>query len=76
MPQISLYIDETTLKKVEQEARREHLSISKWVFEQIKNKIEPRYPADFENLFGSINDEDFVRQDQSSFNNDSRRENL
>lgn len=76
MPQISLYIDETTLKKVEQEARREHLSISKWVFEQIKNKIEPRYPVDFENLFGSVNDEDFIRQDQLSFNNDSGRENL
>jgi len=76
MPQISLYIDETTLKKVEQEAKREHLSISKWVFEQIKNKIAPRYPADFESLYGSINDDDFKRQDQNLFSADSKREEL
>ena len=44
MPQISLYIDEKTLKKVENAAQRQHVSISKWVSEQIKTKIEPIYP--------------------------------
>ena len=75
MPQISLYIDEPTLKKVEQEAKREHLSISKWVFEQIKNKIDPRYPSDFEKLYGSLSD-DFVRQEQLPIATDLKREQL
>jgi len=75
MPQISLYIDESTLKKIELEAKKEHLSISKWVAEQIKNKIEPKYPDGYENLFGSLGD-DFIRQDQISFSNDSKRVNL
>ena len=75
MPQISLYIDEATLKKVEQQAKMEHISISKWVSEQIKNKIDPRYPADFETLYGSLSDE-FIRQDQLSYSHDSIREQL
>lgn len=44
MPQISLYVDEETLKKVESAAKRQHVSISKWVSEQIRSKIEPVYP--------------------------------
>jgi hypothetical protein len=53
MPQISLYIDEKTLKKVKSAATQQNLSISKWVAEQIKAKINPEYTADFKNLFGS-----------------------
>jgi hypothetical protein len=75
MPQISLYIDEATLKKVEQQAKMEHISISKWVAEQIKNKIDPRYPADFETLYGSLSD-DFIRQDQLPYSIDAIREQL
>jgi predicted HicB family RNase H-like nuclease len=56
MPQISLYIDEPTLKKVENAALRQHISISKWVAEQIRSRVEPIYPKDFEKLFGSISD--------------------
>jgi hypothetical protein len=74
MPQISLYIDEPTLKKIENAASRQHLSISKWVAEQIRNRIEPSYPSDFENLFGSVNDESFIRPEQLSFRDDSIRE--
>ena len=60
MPQISLYIDETTLKKVENAASSQHISISKWVAEQIRAKVDPTYPRGFEDLFGSIADETFV----------------
>ncbi|GAB1455627.1 hypothetical protein MASR2M48_09340 [Spirochaetota bacterium] len=60
MPQISLYIDEKTLRKVEDAAMRQNTSISKWVAEQIRSKIEPKYPIDYETLFGSINDDTFV----------------
>jgi hypothetical protein len=74
MPQISLYIDEETLRKVENEAKRSHLSISKWVAEQIREKIEPHYPQGYENLFGSVSDESFKRPDSISFSEDSSRE--
>jgi len=74
MPQISLYIDEATLKKVESAASREHVSISRWVADQIRSKVDPVYPKDFEDLFGSLSDESFVRPGQNGFQSDSNRE--
>ncbi len=74
MPQISLYIDEATLKKVESAASRQHVSISRWVADQIRSKVEPVYPKEFETLFGSLSDDSFVRPEQTGFAQDSRRE--
>ena len=74
MPQISLYIDEATLKKVESAASRQHVSISRWVADQIRSKVEPIYPKEFETLFGSLSDDSFARPDQNHFSQDSRRE--
>lgn len=76
MPQISLYIDEPTLKKVENAALKQHVSISKWVAEQIRSKIDPIYPAQFETLFGSIIDDSFIRPADVPFISDSKRESL
>lgn len=76
MPQISLYIDENTLKKVESAASRQRVSISKWVAEQIRARLEPAYPADFADLFGSISDVTFRRPQESSFSSDTEREKI
>lgn len=38
MPQISVYIDEPTLRKIEIAAKRKKI-ISKWVVEQIRSRI-------------------------------------
>ncbi len=73
MPQISLYIDEKTLKKVEAAAMRQRVSISKWVAEQIRAKVEPVYPADYGSLFGSISDDTFARPAVPSFGSDIKR---
>lgn len=74
MPQISLYIDESTLRKVEGAAARQHVSISKWVVEQIRAKVDPVFPKNFENLYGSISDESFFRPADLSPGSDSQRE--
>ena len=76
MPQISLYIDEITLKKIENAARRQHISISKWVEEQLKQKVEPIYPEGFEDLFGSISDNSLNRPKEINFDQDANREAL
>ena len=76
MPQISLYIDEPTLKKIENAAMRQHISISKWVAERIRSSVEPVYPADFENLFGSIADETFIESTAPGFSSDTARMSL
>ena len=74
MPQISLYIDESTLKKVENAASHQHVSISKWVAEQIRSKVEPVYPKGYEQLFGSVSDASFSRPEEQAFSHDSTRE--
>jgi len=76
MPQISLYIDEKTLKKVESAAMRQRVSISKWVAEQIRAKVEPVYPVDYEILFGSISDDTFIKPVVPAFGSDIKREGL
>ena len=76
MPQISLYIDEITLKKVEDAARKNHVSISKWVAQQIREKISPSYPDGFEDLFGSVGDDSIFRPGQPIHEVDSKRENF
>jgi len=76
MPQISLYIDESTLKKVETAASRQNKSISKWVAEQIRSRVEPVYPEDFEGLFGSVSDASFERPKDLPLTLDCERETL
>jgi len=75
MPQISLYIDKTTLKRVEEAAAERQQSISKWVGELIRSRVEPTYPADFENLYGSVS-EPLVRPNQETYDADSPRVSL
>ncbi len=76
MPQISLYIDEETMKKVRHAAQRQHMSISKWFAEQIQLRTEPVYPMGFEELYGSVLEDDIKRPMQTGFNEDSPRETL
>lgn len=76
MPQISLYIDEQMLKKIESAAKTSHLSISRWVAEQLRSKVDSVYPEDYGQLFGSIKDETFKRHEDLSFRNDTDREQI
>lgn len=75
MPQISLYIDESTLKRAEEAAAARRQSISKWVGELIRSKVEPRYPTEFANLFGSVS-EPLSRPEQGSHLGDVDRASL
>ena len=76
MPQISLYIDENTLKKVEKLAKRERKSISKWVGKRIKDSIEKTWPENYFSLFGSISDGQFQRPPELEPGTDRTREDL
>ena len=76
MPQISLYIDEKTLRRVKDAAARHHTSISKWVTELIRSRVQPVYPPDYEHLFGSVQDESFTEPVDLPFSTDTPRESL
>ncbi|MBU4486780.1 MAG: toxin-antitoxin system, antitoxin component [Candidatus Delongbacteria bacterium] len=76
MPQISLYIDEDTLAKIEKAAKKEHISISKWVGRNIKESLEHQYPQGYFDLFGSIKDQSLVAERQADYKGDGKREEL
>ena len=76
MPQISLYIYESTLKKVEILAKNEHKSLSKWVRLKIKNAIDKTWPENYFNLFGSVEDKQFKRPKELELKSDLIKEKL
>lgn len=64
MPQLSLYVTQDQLLKIEHEAHADNMSLSKWVVSKIMNQIEPRYPDGWADLFGSVSDDSFSRPEQ------------
>ncbi len=76
MPQLSLYLNENILKKLEIASKIEHLSISKFVVKKFSESLNSSWPSNYDELFGSISDETFKVDKTMSFKNDSKREEL
>ncbi len=76
MPQLSLYIDDNTLRKIETIAKINETSISKLVSGILKDYFSKSWPEGFKNLFGSISDDTFVVPDEVNLNLDVKREEL
>lgn len=76
MPQLSLYIDKETLRKIEIAAKLENQSISKYVVGKLNESFENAWPANFASLFGAIQDETFQASGKLDFDMDSAREGL
>lgn len=70
MPQVSLYLDNRTLKAVENKAKARKISVSKYVKEAIEKDIHSNWPKDYFALFGSIKDSTLKRPKALSFNSD------
>ena len=56
MPQLSLYVTQDQLLKIENEARAEKMILSKWGVSKIMERIEPHYPDGWVDLFGSVSE--------------------
>lgn len=76
MPQVSLYIDKETLEKITQLARKNSISVSRWVGENLRRLMRDDFPDDFWDVFGAIKDDSFSRPDALSLASDSKREQL
>ena len=63
MPQISLYLDKEMHKEIETRAKLNKTSVSKFVIITLKAYLSKNWPDGFQNLFGSITDSSFLRQD-------------
>ena len=59
MAQLTVYIDENTLKKIHTEAKREGTSVSKWVKSKLEASLTPKgWPPGYFDVFGSLKDDD------------------
>ena len=76
MPQLSLYLDEKTLRKIETAAKIEKLSISKYVVKKLNESINDRWPDQYERLFGCIDDETFLEPADQLYEEDTDREEI
>ncbi len=76
MPQLSLYIDETTLKKIETAAKFEQVSISKYVVRKLNESMSKSWPENYQDLYGSVADESFIAERTKDFSDDILREEL
>lgn len=76
MPQLSLYIDDETLSRIETAAKINETSISRWVVERLKESLANNWPENYESLFGAVDDETFVVERPKIFSGDSQREGL
>ncbi|MCK4514502.1 MAG: hypothetical protein KAU31_04545 [Spirochaetaceae bacterium] len=74
MPQVSLYIDEITLRRIETAAKTERLSLSKYVSMKLRKSLADEWPEHYDGLFGAIEDGSFVVETQTVA--DVRRESL
>ena len=74
MPQISLYIDEKTLKQIELAAKIENISISKYVVKKMHESMHTGWPRNYDLLFGSIDDDTFHVPPDMDYTHDAPRE--
>jgi len=76
MPQLSLYLDEDTHRELEARARLNNTSVSKFVIITLKTHFSKGWPDGFKNIFGSITDESFNKQNVPDWPLDAPRESL
>jgi hypothetical protein len=53
MAQVTLYLDEETTEKVRQAAQSAGLSMSRWVADAIRSRIDSEWPANVRELAGA-----------------------
>jgi len=76
MPQLSLYIDQSTLQQVEKAAKSARMSVSRWVRSRLHSSFEHSWPDTYFDLFGSIRDTSFDIPDSPVSETDTPRESL
>lgn len=75
MPQLSIYLDAETIKKIEKAAEIDNTSISKWVSTRLTGYLENSWPEKYRSLFGSVKDDSFCLESIKDFPDDLKERN-
>jgi hypothetical protein len=76
MPQVTIYLDETTRKRVQKAARSEGVSLSKWIASTLREKTEAKWPRAVLDLEGAWPDFPTLDELRQTTPRDARREKL
>ncbi len=76
MSQLTIYLDQESMRAVKSAARRERLSVSRWASVHLGAAARRAWPKDYFKVFGALADGDFRRAAQGGFEQDTPREAL
>jgi hypothetical protein len=76
MAQLTIYLDDTSIKMIEDAAAREKSSVSGWVKKRLLHSLDDQWPAGYFDVFGSLGESDLKRPPQPDFSADAPRESL
>ena len=74
MSQVTIYLDDESLRKIETAAALEKSSLSKWVKSRLMQSLEDRWPENYSSLFGSLSGQDFPNSAPLDFSQDAPRQ--
>ncbi len=73
MPQLSLYLDSSTMDVLRAHAARDNTSLSKYVSNMIGEYAASGWPEGFWDLYGALQDETFAEPDELDYSQDAPR---
>ena len=76
MAQLTIYLDDDTLKKIEKAAGRDKESVSRWVKKRLVMTLANVWPGKYFNLFGALSRDSFQRPAQPDPSHDKPRQAL
>ncbi len=76
MTQISIQLDESTLKALESTAERNNTSVSDWIKDRICQELKQEWPENYFSLFGVLDEEDLSEPPEIPFEQEAKREEL
>lgn len=76
MSQLTIYLDETSMRDVRRSAKREHVSVSLWARRRLCEAVRHTWPQDYFALFGALRDSDLSRPAPGDLSADIPRRSL
>ena len=76
MAQLTIYIDQETIRKIENAAAENRVSVSRWVRDTIQAALKDQWPASFSRLFGTLSGTDLEEPEELDYESDVPRETI
>jgi hypothetical protein len=76
MSQMTIYLDDASVRAIKRSAKREHVSVSNWARRRLCEAVRDTWPTDFFTAFGALRDSDLERPPQPSPASDAKRQEL